>query len=76
MFEIGIFWVIALAIGYSGALWFMGRHGDVLHGDFVHAEQQPEPIAMQGVTLPPGGSDSLQQLLASIKQQLKDAAQI
>jgi hypothetical protein len=33
MFEVGIVCVIVLAIGYWGALWFLGRHNDVLHGD-------------------------------------------
>jgi hypothetical protein len=34
MFEIGIFCVILLAVGYWVALWLMGRHDDVLHGPF------------------------------------------
>lgn len=45
MFEIGIFCVIVLAIGYWVALWLMGRHDDVLHGDFVQTELGPEPAA-------------------------------
>ena len=45
MFEIGIFCVILLAVGYWVALWLMGRHDDVLHGDFVQTEQGPEPAA-------------------------------
>jgi len=75
MFEIGIFCVIALAAGYWAALWLMGRHDDVLHGDFVHAEPQPEP---QPEPLPAGQAghaDNLQALLATIKQDLRDAAQ-
>jgi hypothetical protein len=99
MFEIGIFCVILLAIGYWVALWLMGRHDDVLHGDFVHAEQgadytpaslptMPLPTttlptkALPTTALPPASlppvhpSDSLQSLLASIKRDLKDAAQI
>ena len=43
MFEISILCVIVLAAGYWAALWLMGRHDDVLHGDFVHAEPRPEP---------------------------------
>jgi hypothetical protein len=74
MFEIGIVCVIALAIGYWGALRLKSRQNDVLHGDFVRAEPQPEPVAMP--TTAPGSSASLQQLLISIKQELKDAAQI
>jgi len=75
MFEIGFICVIVLAGGYWSALWFMGRHDDVLHGDFVQAEQQLEPVGVQRPGLPPSGSDSLEQLLASIKKELKDAAQ-
>ncbi len=90
MFEIGIFCVIVLAIGYWVALWLMGRHDDVLHGDFVQAEPVPEPAAMR--THPasspsksslfasrathPDRAESLQSLLAAIKRDLNDAAQI
>lgn len=45
MFEIGIFSVIILAISYWAVLWTMGRREDVLHGEFVKAEAQPdEPV--------------------------------
>jgi hypothetical protein len=91
MFEIGIFCVILLAIGYWVALWLMGRHDDVLHGDFVQTEQGLDsasaplpPRSLPTTSLPPtslppvrpDSSDSLQSLLASIKRDLKDAAQI
>jgi len=81
MFEIGIFCVILLAIGYWVALWLMGRHADVLHGDFVHAEQGLDPVPTplppaSMASVRPDNSDSLQALLASIKRDLKDAAQI
>ena len=81
MFEIGIFCVILLAIGYWVALWLMGRHDDVLHGDFVQTEQGPEPAAAPLQPIPsqplrPDSAESLQSLLASIKRDLKDAAQI
>jgi hypothetical protein len=81
MFELGIFCVIVLAIGYWVALWLMGRHDDVLHGDFIHADEGPgaAPAASPASSLPqgrPDGSDALQSLLASIKRDLKDAAQI
>ena len=76
MFEIGIFCVIVLAVGYWGALWLMGRHDDVLHGDFVHAEPGSEAVP----TAPPASlvdsTETLQSLLISIKRDLKDAAQI
>jgi len=38
MLEIGIIAIIVLAVGYWVTLWLMGRHDDVLHGDFVHPE--------------------------------------
>jgi Ca2+/H+ antiporter len=105
MFEISIFCVIVLAIGYWVALWLMGRHDDVLHGDFVQTELGPEPAATpsqpassqpkssqpkssqpkssqpkssQPTSQPmrPDRAESLQSLLAAIKRDLKDAAQI
>jgi hypothetical protein len=76
MFETGIFCVIVLAIGYWVALWLMGRHDDVLHGDFIHTDEGAEPVPAALPALRPDSSDALQSLLASIKQDLKDAAQI
>lgn len=54
----------------------MGRHDDVLHGDFVQVEQWPESLPTQSPPLRSASADSLQALLTSIKQDLKDAAQI
>jgi hypothetical protein len=80
MFEISIFCVIVLAVGYWAALWFMGRHDDVLHGDFVEAEPGSEAVpATLPATLPAPRierADTLQSLLNAIKRDLKDAAQI
>jgi hypothetical protein len=84
MFEIGIFCVIALAIGYWVALWLMGRHDDVLHGDFVQVEPRPEAVPTKlSDYIPPrlsasetSSASTLQSLLTAIKQDLKDAAQI
>jgi hypothetical protein len=76
MFEIGIFCVIVLAVGYWAALWLMGRHDDVLHGDFVEAEPGSDAVP---ATLPAPRierADKLQSLLNAIKRDLKDAAQI
>jgi hypothetical protein len=47
MFEVSIFCVIALAIGYWAVLWRAGRRDDVLHGDFVEGKERPEPTATQ-----------------------------
>jgi hypothetical protein len=76
MFEISIFFVIVLAIGYWVAVWLRRRHDDVLHGDFIHEELGSEP---RPPPLPPSRADSsetLEALLASIKRDLKDAAQL
>jgi len=40
MLEIGIFCVILLAAGYWVAMFVMGRHDDVIHGKFVHSEDE------------------------------------
>jgi hypothetical protein len=76
MFEISILCVIALAVGYWVALWLMGRHDDVLHGDFVHPERPGEPPPAPSPAAPAGSADTLQSLLTTIKRDLKDAAQI
>ena len=74
MFEIAIICVIALAMGYWTTLWLMGRREDVLHGDFVQAEPGAEAAPAPAARV--ANTDTLQSLLASIKQDLKDAAQI
>jgi hypothetical protein len=76
MFEFGIFCIIILAVGYWTALWLMGRRDDVLHGNFVEAEQRSEAVRTKPSALQTGRADTLQSLLTSIKQDLKDAAQI
>lgn len=40
MLEIGIFCVILLAAGYWATMFVMGRHDDVIHGKFVHSEDE------------------------------------
>ncbi|HET7887643.1 MAG TPA: hypothetical protein VFL62_15575 [Bradyrhizobium sp.] len=52
MLEIGIISIIVLAVGYWVTLWLMGRHDDVLHGDFVHAEDGVELPALADQPLP------------------------
>ena len=51
MFEVGIISIIVLAVGYWVTLWLMGRHDDVLHGDFVHAEDEAEALARPDLSL-------------------------
>jgi hypothetical protein len=43
MLEIGIFCVILLAAGYWTTMFVMGRRDDVIHGKFVHAEDEGAP---------------------------------
>jgi len=72
MFEIILFCAVALAAGYWMTLWLMGRHNDVLYGDFIEAEPQVEILP---APLPPAlldRRDSLQSLLNSIQQELND----
>jgi hypothetical protein len=76
MFEIGIFCIIALAIGYWTALWLMGRHDDVLHGDFVEPQPRSEIVPPTLSVSQSGSAATLQSLLTAIKQDLKDAAKI
>jgi hypothetical protein len=76
MFEISIFCVIVLAIGYWTALWLMGRHDDVLHGNFVEVEPGSDTVPATSPAPRIDSADSLQSLLNSIKRDLKDAAQI
>jgi hypothetical protein len=42
MLEIGIFCVILLAAGYWTTLFVMGRRDDVIHGKFVHADDESD----------------------------------
>jgi hypothetical protein len=52
MFEVGIICIIVLAVGYWVTLWLMGRHDDVLHGDFVHSEEGAEAPAIPDPPFP------------------------
>ncbi|RXG84615.1 hypothetical protein [Bradyrhizobium vignae] len=53
MLEIGIFCVIVLAAGYWMAMFIMGRRDDVIHGKFVHAEDEGEFAASMPAPPPP-----------------------
>ena len=54
MFEIGIFFVIVLAVSYWAVLWTMARREDVLHGEFVENDPQSnEPIQSSMPEPPP-----------------------
>ena len=52
MLEIGIFGVILLAAGYWATMFLMGRRDDVIHGKFVHADDEAE-LARPTMPLPP-----------------------
>lgn len=53
MLEIGIFCVILLAAGYWAAMYVMGRHDDVIHGKFVHSEDEGPFVQPRTPTPPP-----------------------
>ena len=53
MIEIGIFCVILLAAGYWAAMYVMGRHDDVIHGKFVHSEEEGAFVQQPMPTPPP-----------------------
>ena len=53
MFEIGIFCVILLAAGYWVAMYVMGRHDDVIHGKFIHVENDGAFVQPPMPTPPP-----------------------
>ncbi|WP_284265807.1 hypothetical protein [Bradyrhizobium iriomotense] len=53
MLEIGIFSVILLAAGYWATMFVMGRRDDVLHGKFVHSDDEAESTAAAAPALPP-----------------------
>lgn len=80
MFELGIFCVLLLAAGYWATMWTIGRRDDVLHGKFVEAEPETkpetepeaEPAAAPLPAAPRASAESLQTLLAIIKQDLKE----
>ena len=82
IFELIVLGVILLAVGYWATMFAMGRRDDVLHGKFVEDEPDTGPsFAMpprlpmrQVVAAPQPSKDSLQTLLAVIKQDLNDAA--
>jgi len=76
MFEFIILWVIALAVGYWATLWLMGRRDDVLHGHFVQTDARVEPQPQQSSAGTVGRADTLQALLTSIKQDLKNTARL
>lgn len=52
MLEIGIFCVILLAAGYWAAMYVMGRHDDVIHGKFVHSDDEGA-ITQPAMSAPP-----------------------
>ena len=53
MLEVGIFCVILLAASYWAAMYVMGRHDDVIHGKFVHSEDEGTFVQPRMPTPPP-----------------------
>ncbi|QQO12211.1 hypothetical protein JJB99_22275 [Bradyrhizobium diazoefficiens] len=52
MLEISVFCVILLAAGYWVAMFVMGRHDDVIHGKFVHSEEEGD-FSRPAMPVPP-----------------------
>ncbi|MBW7968053.1 hypothetical protein [Bradyrhizobium sp. BR 10289] len=52
MLEISVFGVILLAAGYWTTMFVMGRRDDVIHGKFVHAEEEGD-VAQAAMLMPP-----------------------
>jgi hypothetical protein len=76
MFELSIFCVILIAVAYSATLWFMGRRGDVLYGEFVDVERPTQEPPPQPMLQPPANPERLRALLEVIKRDLNDAASV
>jgi hypothetical protein len=75
MFEIGISCLIVFAGAYWTALWVMGRRDDVLHGQFVEGDPQPDPPRRLSIPEQPSFKpELLQSLLTSIKRDLDQLA--
>ncbi|WP_422110069.1 hypothetical protein [Bradyrhizobium elkanii] len=82
VFELIVFGVILLSVGYWATMFVMGRRDDVLHGKFVEEQPDTEPVRFMpqvpSVRRPPPApqpnKDSLQALLTVIKRDLNDAA--
>lgn len=52
MLEISVFCVILLAAGYWATMFVMGRRDDVIHGKFVHKEDEVD-FARHPMPAPP-----------------------
>jgi hypothetical protein len=75
MFEIGISCLIVFAGAYWTALWVMGRRDDVLHGQCVEGDPQPDPPRRLSIPEQPSFKpELLQSLLTSIKRDLDQLA--
>ncbi|WP_028135819.1 hypothetical protein [Bradyrhizobium japonicum] len=52
MLEISVFCVILLAAGYWTTMFIMGRRDDVIHGKFVHADEEGD-LTRSAMPAPP-----------------------
>ncbi|AWM00783.1 hypothetical protein [Bradyrhizobium amphicarpaeae] len=91
MLEISVFCVILVAAGYWTAMFIMGRHDDVIHGKFVHVDEEgdltrlalpaPPPFpkrpvkAAQPVRQPPANDLGAKPVNSEALQSLLDAIQ-
>lgn len=89
MLEIGIFCVIVLAAGYWATMFVMGRRDDVIHGKFVHVDEEgdftqaamPPPFPKRPVKVaqaagqPPAGDPAAKPVNSEALQSLLAAIQ-
>ncbi len=52
MLEISVFCVILLAAGYWTTMFIMGRRDDVIHGKYVHADEEGD-LTRSAMPAPP-----------------------
>src|SRR5947209_20428220 len=53
MLEIVVFCVILVAAGYWTTMFVMGRRDDVIHGKFVHTDEEEGDISRSSMPAPP-----------------------
>ena len=68
MFEVAVFSIVVIAIGYWAFLWLMGRRDDVLHGEFIAPSAGRNPASTLDVEA------SLKSLLQTIERDLCESA--
>jgi hypothetical protein len=74
MFEIAVYSIVIVAVGYSAFLWLMGRRADVLHGEFIAPSSSPPSSSQPSSSQRPASTldieASLKSLLHTIERDL------